>query len=40
MLWMTRNIVENSFERFFAESMREHGIAVESVSEEIGTSLS
>lgn len=40
VLWMTRNIVENSFERFFAESLREHGIAVESVSEEIGTSLS
>ena len=40
VLWMTRNIVENKFEHFFAEILREHGIAVDVVSEEIGTSLS
>ena len=40
VLWMTRNIVENKFEHFFAEILREHGIAIDEVSEEIGTSLS
>ena len=32
---MTRNISENSFERYFAQTLRDHSVDVEVISEKL-----